>query len=186
MRMAACTLLAVLLSGCLFMTPKAPDSVSESAVVLAVPVLEQDGKFECGNASLSMLLAYYAHTPDAGRVTELKSKAFTEQGLSGQEMLDFLDAEGFEAVLFSGDLSHEVEGAYYHLDRRRPLLVCLSNDGEARHFVLVTGYDPELELIYVQDPVRGALRFSGWEFDVFWKRCDRFCLLAVPRRAAGN
>ncbi|MCZ7608478.1 MAG: hypothetical protein M5U25_21035 [Planctomycetota bacterium] len=78
-------------------------------MVLAVPVLEQDGKFECGNASLSMLLAYYARTPDAGRVTELKTKAFTEQGLPAG-ILGF-SMEGFEAVLFSGDLSHEVKKA---------------------------------------------------------------------------
>lgn len=172
--------LSALVSGCVMWTPSSPDSVSSSAVVLAVPVYEQEGRYECGNAALAMLLAYYAHTPDAERATALKAKAEESQGLSGAEMTAFLEAEGFEAVIFPGDLSNEVAGVYYHLDRHRPLIVCVSNDDEARHFVLVTGYDPETELLFLQDPRRGGVSIAAWQFDVLWKRCDRFTLLAVP------
>lgn len=171
-------------SGCVAWAPAAPGQVSPDAVVLAVPAYEQQGQYDCGHATLSMLFAYYAHKPDAARSQALSAKAESEFGTTGADLCSYLESEEFDALLFSGEISNELTGLFYHLDRGRPLIACLGNDATdktSRHFVLVVGYDPHSELIFVQDPVRGGVRIAYWQFDVFWKRCDRFCLLAVPK-----
>jgi len=179
--MRVLAVLLLLLPACAF-APQAPGYVSDRAVVLTVPAYEQQGRFDCGHATLSMLFAYYAHRPDPARSEGLREVAQTRQGASGGELCDFLEAEGFEALLFSGELSHEVEGLYYHLDRGRPLLVCIGEGGKegSRHYVLVVGYDPETRLIFLQDPARGGVSVAAWQFERAWEPCQRFCLLATP------
>lgn len=172
------------LSGCAFLeigTPVREAKLSDKAVVLNVPVVLQDDPYDCGVASLSMLLAYYGHKSDKAKAAPLRAKAAREEGLTGADLEDYLKAEGLNTALFAGELSHELKGIYYHLDRGRPLIVAMNVSDAGNHFVLLTGYDAQNDWILVQDPQRGALVCVSGQFEYAWKRGSRFTLLATPK-----
>jgi ABC-type bacteriocin/lantibiotic exporter with double-glycine peptidase domain len=169
----------LLLAGCTATgTPVKDVDLSDKAVVLSVPVVMQNDRFDCGVSALSMLMAYYGKPCKAADT--LRAKAAEEQGLTGADLEDYLKSEGFEASLFEGDLSDTIKGLYYHLDRGRPLVTAVDVGGGKKHFVLVKGYDPERELILLQDPQRGAIVFSAGDFEYAWGRASHFTLLATP------
>ena len=173
-------LLALLLAGCVAGTPLGDVELSDEAVVVTVPVVLQDSEYDCGVSALSMLLAYYAEPADSEMVDELRAKAELEQGLTGNDLVGYLESEGFETALFEGALDDTLGGLYYHLDRGRPL-VCAMNFGEGEnHFVLVTGYDPVNEWILLQDPTRGSIVYPAANFEHAWEKALRFTLLATP------
>lgn len=154
--------------------------LSDKAVVLTVPVVLQDDQYDCGVAALSMILAYYGKPRTPEKSVPLRAKAVQDQGLKGADLEAYMVAEGFDTALFAGELSGTVRGLYYHLDRGRPLVVAMNVLGDANHFVLVTGYDPENDWLLLQDPVRGALVITSGQFDHAWKRARNFTLLATP------
>lgn len=173
-----------LLGGCAFLETGKPlreARLSDKAVVLNVPVVMQDDKYDCGVAALSMLLAYYGHPCDKQHAATLREKAARDEGLSGGDLEDYLKAEGLNTALFSGELSHGLHGLYYHLERGRPLVVAMNVSDAGNHFVLVTGYDAPNDWILIQDPQRGALVCVSGQFDYAWKRGSYFTLLATPK-----
>lgn len=179
---ALCLLL--LLSGCAAFqtgTPLREAKLSPEAVVLHVPVVLQNDRYDCGVSALSMLLAYYGHPADAAKAEPMREKADSQQGLTGAELEEYLKAEGLEVALFEGALTHTIRGLYYHLDRGRPLVVALGLGGGNNHFVLVTGYDPVNDWVLLQDPMRGALVSAAGQFEHSWKQTGRFTLLATPK-----
>ena len=172
-------------AGCAFLEvgkPLREAKLSDKAVVLNVPVVIQDDPYDCGVASLSMLLAYYGHSPDKRKAAPLRAKAAREEGLTGADLEDYLKSEGLNTALFAGDLSHDLKGIYYHLDRGRPLIVAMNVSDAGNHFVLLTGYDKQNDWILVQDPQRGALVCVSGQFEYAWNRGSHFTLLATPKR----
>jgi ABC-type bacteriocin/lantibiotic exporter with double-glycine peptidase domain len=153
---------------------------SDKAVMLPVPVVMQDDRYDCGVSAVSMLLAYHGHPCDPETADALRAKAEREEGLSGADLEDYLKSEGLKTALFEGKLSGEVTGLFYHLDRGRPLVVALRISGNDNHFVLVSGYDPENDWILLQDPGRGPLVYSSVQFEHAWRGAGNFTLLATP------
>jgi len=171
-------------SGCAFMEigkPVREAKLSERAVLLTVPVVMQDDQYDCGVSALSMVLAYYGHPSDKAKSAELRVKAGQDQGLTGADLERYLKAEGLETVLFKGELTHDIHGLYYHLDRGRPLVVAMNVSDDDNHFVLITGYDPQNDWILLQDPQRGALVCVSGQFEYAWNRAKHFTLLATPK-----
>jgi ABC-type bacteriocin/lantibiotic exporter with double-glycine peptidase domain len=159
-----------------------PRELSESAVVLPVPLVFQSEKFECGLTSLTMLFAYYGHEVGKKETARFKKKAEEEQGIVAEDLKTYLISQGFDTHIFKGTLSKDPPtGIYGHIDKGRPVVVVIASGRSSRHYVLVTGYDEEKSLIVVQDPVRGAILASEWQFGILWKYCDYFALLAVPK-----
>ncbi|MCC6148850.1 MAG: C39 family peptidase [Planctomycetes bacterium] len=185
--MAARALLVLVflsLGGCAFLEigkPLREAKLSGQAVVLNVPVVMQDDPYDCGVAALSMLLAYYGHKSDPQKAAPLRAKAAREEGLTGADLEDYLKSEGLNTALFAGELSHDLKGIYYHLDRGRPLIVAMNVSDAGNHFVLLTGYDARNDWILVQDPQRGALVCVSGQFEYAWKRGSHFTLLATPK-----
>lgn len=177
-------LLMLALAGCSALHSGKPIkdvTLSPAAVSIPVPVVLQDSEFDCGVSTISMLLAYYGKPCERERAAAFKAKARTEKGLSGGDLEQFLKAEGFEVRLFAGELSHEIKGLYYHLDRGRPPVIALNIVEGSNHFVLATGYDRENDWLLLQDPTRGALVITTGQFEIAWERAKRFTLLATPR-----
>lgn len=174
-------LIALLLAGCATSgTPLRDAELSDDAVVLDVPVVLQDARYDCGVSALSMLLAYYGVPSDSERADVLRARAGVEQGLTGGDLEEYMQSEGFETALFEGELDHSIRGLYYHLERGRPLVAAMHVGEGSNHFVLVTGYDPDNHWILLQDPQRGALVFAEGQFEHAWQDARRFTLLATP------
>jgi len=162
-------------------SPEAHDGLSESAVVLDVPLAYQRDRYDCGLGSLSMLFAYYDTPVEAGQAAAFRKKAEAEQGLTGADLKAFVKEHGYDAFLFHGTSDGEgVKSIRTHLDKRRPLLVALSRDGEQNHFILLIGYDPEKDLVLFHDPKRGGGVYPRWQFDRLWSAAKNFTLLALP------
>ncbi len=157
--------------------------LSESAVLLEVPVIRQDQLFDCGMAAVSALCAYHGVEPEAAASADLAALAEASQGLSGGEVRAFLEAQGFETLLFRGTLDHSETGALRHLDAGRPLLVMISFDaGELFHYCLLVGYDPGMDTVHLLDPRRGLVLLPTARFEQVWRPAERFSLIALPRQ----
>jgi ABC-type bacteriocin/lantibiotic exporter with double-glycine peptidase domain len=155
--------------------------VSQSAVMLEVPIIHQDQLYDCGMAAISALCAYYAVLPNPEQSAELATRAEASHGLSGGEVRVFLEAQGFEVLLFRGTLDHSETGALRHLDAGRPLLVMISFDnGTLFHYCLLVGYDPGLDSVHLLDPRRGLVMLPTQRFDQVWQPSERFCMIALP------
>ena len=101
----------------------------------------------------------------------------TRAGLSGSELGDYLEANGFTAYLFTGEL----DDLRNHLAKGRPVIVCLGPVRPLLHFVVLTGID-ETEAIF-NDPARGkSVHLNIGAFLRDWKASRNWALLAVPRQ----
>lgn len=158
--------------------------VSDRAVMLEVPVVHQDELYDCGMAAISALCAYYAIVRSPEQSAELAAHAAASQGLSGGEVRAFLEAQGFEVLLFSGTLDHAETGALRHVDAGRPLLVMISFDkGVLFHYCLLVGYDPGMDTVHLLDPRRGLVLLPTQQFERLWEPAQKFCLMALPLAA---
>lgn len=157
-----------------------PVQLSESAVLIDMPLVLQDDLYGCGLASVATLCQYWGvEIPDLDRAT-LAETANRSEGLSGGELLEVLRRLGLEVYLFQGARDRSLTGLYGHVDAGRPLLVMLSPDGEDRHYCLVLGYDEPRGNIILLDPLQGQVLTPVVAFDRNWGRCQRFTLLACP------
>jgi len=173
-------MLAAALAGC-SAAPAALYPVSDSAVMLEVPIVHQDELYDCGMAAISALCAYYAVVRSPEQSAALAEHAAQSQGLSGAEVRDFLEAQGFEVLLFRGTLDHSETGALRHVDAGRPLLVMISLDqGILFHYCLLVGYDPGMDTIHLLDPRRGLVLLPTQQFERLWTPSDKFCMMALP------
>lgn len=178
-----CTRLLVLgtllsMSACRTATPQAA-ALSDSAVVLDLPLVRQDELYACGLASITALCRYWGTAiPDEERA-QLAITAASEHGLSGGELRSVLLRLGFDAFLFQGSLDRASTGLYGHIDAGRPPLVMLSPDGDAHHYCLVLGYDEPRANVILLDPMKGQVLIPVVAFERNWKRCERFTLLAT-------
>jgi ABC-type bacteriocin/lantibiotic exporter with double-glycine peptidase domain len=179
-RRAVVALCALLALGCRAQTIR-PEQLSEHAVTLDLPLVEQDALHECGLAALSALCQYWGIAIPPEERAALARTADEMQGLSGGELRAALDRRGMESFLFKGALDRSTTGLYRQIDEGRPAIVMVAPDDEARHYVLVLGYDEPRGNLLLLDPARGQVLVSATEFERRWARCERFTLLACPR-----
>lgn len=176
----------LLTTSCASTTTRRAEILSDQAVVLDMPVVEQDQMYECGLVSVSALCDYWhlpLTLPERERLAEL---ARTREGLSGGELSDALTKAGCEVFLFQGTLDRSPTGLLRHVDAGRPLLVMISPAPEKHHYVLFLGYDEAQRNVIVLDPVRGRVIQPYESFDRSWSECERFTLLAMPASAESS
>src|SRR5688572_22770403 len=87
---------------------------SPDAVVLDLPLVQQDELYECGLAALTALVRYWGTELRPERRAELAQLAAAKRGLSGAELRAALEAEGWEVWIFPGEL----DGSPLGLDRK--------------------------------------------------------------------
>lgn len=161
-----------------------PHLLSDSAVVLDLPLVRQDDLYNCGLAAISALCQYWDVAIPADQRDALAQKAKDEKGLAGSELRDALQKDGLEVFLFRGTLDRAETGIYRHIDAGRPLLVMLSPDGKGHHYCLLLGYDEPRRNLVLLDPARGEVLRSIPVFERMWDGCQRFTLLAAPAHAS--
>ncbi len=156
------------------------DLLSPEAVVLDLPLVQQDDLYECGLVSISALCQYYQIRIAADDRQGLVHTARAKRGLSGAELRAVLEKHGMEVFIFPGALDRSPSGLYHHIDHGRPLVVMTEEGRDRFHYSLVLGYDEPLENILLLDPYRGRILLPASVFDRRWAKGERFTLLSVP------
>jgi ABC-type bacteriocin/lantibiotic exporter with double-glycine peptidase domain len=181
--LAARACLAVALAGLIACTT-APSTrfelLSDEAVVLPLPLIEQDASYECGLAAVDVLCSYWGLEIPAERRERMTALAQEHQGLSGAELRVELERLGFEVFLFEGALDRSEIGLYHLVDSGWPALVMTAPRGESPHYLLFLGYDEPNGNVCLLDPARGRVVEAREVFDQAWSECRRFTLLAIP------
>lgn len=174
---------ATLLSGCAVYNGvlNAAGYTSGSAKELHVPYERQSNEYLCGLAAADMVSRYYRAPLDAAARHRLEDAARHNGGISGRLLESVFRDAGYTAFLYSGSLDDTVTGLYWHLDRRRPLIVMYArHPNTPGHYVVVSGYDPARDTLIVLDPAQGRGVVSRRRFARAWAGSDRFTLLVVP------
>lgn len=180
LRSLCCALGVLLTVACASTTTKRAEILSDQAVVLDMPLVEQDEMYECGLVSVSALCDYWHLPLEVDERARLAKLARTQEGLSGGELCDALQRAGCETYLFQGTLDRTPTGLLHHVDAGRPLLVMISPETDKHHYVLFLGYDELQRNVIVLDPVRGRVIQPYESFQRSWSECERFTLLAMP------
>jgi ABC-type bacteriocin/lantibiotic exporter with double-glycine peptidase domain len=143
--------------------PKNESASSARYVIEDVPYIRQIGA-QCGPASLAMVLNYWGVDKDQNALAQ---QIGTATGTSPRMMIDYPRSIGFKAENYSGSLERIAE----NISNCRPVIVMqwlnYGDRQEARvgHYRVVTGYDREKKLIFMNDPNRNG--HSRLDFSVF-------------------
>jgi ABC-type bacteriocin/lantibiotic exporter with double-glycine peptidase domain len=142
----------------------------------------------CGSASLAMVMQYWVRNDqrldpaaaDAERIH--KALPVSSKGIPGSQLKQYLEANGFTAFVFDGEL----QDLQNHLAKGRPVVVCLAPRGlrAPLHYVVVTAARAGDSSVVVNDPARGkSITIEADRFLREWKATGNWALLAVPAQA---
>src|SRR5882672_3583105 len=152
------------------------EMLSPSAVVLDLPLVEQDELYECGLAAITAECQYYGLELSAEQRRELVQTAADRKGLSGAELRSALEQVGLDVFIFAGARDHSVTGLYTQVDKQRPPLVLLAPEPESHHYCLFLGYDEPRGNVVLLDPRRGKILMDHTTFDRAWAAAEQFTL----------
>jgi len=144
----------------------------------------------CGAASLAMVMQYWSGQGAAVDREAAEGEAIYRalapapgRGSSGLSLKGYLESHGFQAFIFDGELAD----LQHHLDKGRPVIVCLAPRGlkAQLHYVVVVGLTGQAVMLH--DPVRGKLMAEDrGSFERQWKATGYWALLAIPGRGDGR
>lgn len=152
---------------------------------LDVPYVQQRESTGCGSATIAMVMQYWLHqdarvdpaAADYGHIYALLSPS-PHVGLRGEALKAYFEEHGFSSYVFNGEL----RDLQNHIEKGRPLVVCLDPRvaNALFHYVVVVGVDASA--VYFHDPARGKLLKEDLkQFQHEWKATGNWTLLAVPR-----
>ncbi len=183
-KLLAFIVVSFFISGCAGLTKSKPslsDSLSSKAIHINVPLIIQQNEKSCGVAALDMLMTYYGYNLNDTLRNQMLKEAEAENGISGEKLKQVLEQAGYRVAVFPGTLDYEVTGLYHHLEQGRPLIVLFgSSNTESAHYSLVTGFDPENNWLILADSKIGDYATKTSDFLEYWKRKNRFTLVAEP------
>lgn len=175
--------LLVVLCACVFVC-----AAELPAVWIDVPFVKQE-KNACGAASIAMVMQFWQRqqgmspTPESDSA-EIQQALYSPdvRGIRASDMEHYLQQRGFRTFAFEGTSADLRQ----HLVKGRPLIVALKpGTGAPLHYVVVTGIDPEHNLILLNDPAKRKLlkqEMAGFERE--WRGTAHWTLLAVPQSEA--
>lgn len=179
-------ILSLMLSSCSMLNKfskqnESISQISDKAVLLELQFEAQKKPNLCGLASVEMLTRYYGVRLNDAQYKILLDEAEKNQGITGTTLKTVLKEAGYFVTVFPGTIDHEFTGIYRHLDSQRPLILMLGVENDkANHYVILTGYDPESNVIILLDPGKGRIDISLDNFKKRWELLRRFTLLAIP------
>ena len=160
-------------------------AVEPSGVWLDVPFVKQE-KNACGAASLAMVMQFWQRQrglsanadSDPGQI-QLSLYASEARGIYASVLERYLQQHGYQTFAFAG----RTPDLQQHVEKGRPLIVALKPGiGQALHYVVVAGFDPEHNLVLLNDPAqRKLLKQELASFEKEWKGAGHWTLLAVPQ-----
>jgi hypothetical protein len=69
----------------------------------------------------------------------------------------------------------------HHLQKGRPLIVALRSGRDELHYVVITGFDRQDDVVLKHDPaVRRLLKQRRADFEKQWRGANNWTLLALP------
>jgi ABC-type bacteriocin/lantibiotic exporter with double-glycine peptidase domain len=172
--------LSVVLCACVFVCAAEPP-----AVWIDVPFVKQE-KNACGAASIAMLMQFWQRQQGVSPTPESDSGQIQQalyspdvRGIRASDMERYLQQRGFRTFAFEGTPADLQQ----HLAKGRPLIVALKPGADAPlHYVVVTGIDPEHNLVLLNDPAeRKLLKQEIASFEKEWTGAAHWTLLAVPQ-----
>ncbi|MFW5845422.1 MAG: cysteine peptidase family C39 domain-containing protein [Planctomycetota bacterium] len=172
-RLQVLLLVSVLLVSC-------AGRIGPEAVLLPVPTVRQQAADDCGVAAATALLRYHGLDASEAQLQTWRARAAEAVGLPATDLVRFLQEQGCEVWLYSGDLASERTGLIGHLLGRRPVLVMIDGRDRPAHYVLVLGHDPVHDSVVIMDPAQGRESLHASEFQERWAICDHLSILAVP------
>jgi ABC-type bacteriocin/lantibiotic exporter with double-glycine peptidase domain len=185
MRRNAIRPILIILLACAFVC-----AAERSGVWLDVPFVKQE-KNGCGAASIAMVMQFWQRqqgvSPTSGSDSgEIQRTLYSADahGIRASAMEQYLRQRGFRTFAFQGSSADLQQ----HLTKGRPLIVALKPPTAAPlHYVVVTGIDPEHNLVLLNDPAeRKLLKQDLINFEKEWKGTGHWTLLAVPQSEAGT
>ena len=163
-------------------------AAEQAAVWIDVPFVKQE-RNGCGAASIAMLMQFWqrqqgASPTPASDSAEIQQALYSADlhGIRASDMEHYLQQRGFRTFAFEGTPADLQQ----HLAKGRPLIVALKpGTSVPLHYVVVTGIDPEHNLILLNDPAeRKLLKQEMAGFEKEWKGTAHWTLLAVPQSEA--
>ncbi|MEX2263201.1 MAG: cysteine peptidase family C39 domain-containing protein [Bryobacteraceae bacterium] len=153
-------------------------SAASPGIWIDVPFVRQV-KNGCGAASIAMILQYWgerSEAADPGRIHQ-RTYSLDAEGTYASSMERYFNEHGFRAFAFRGTWTD----LRSHLEKGRPLIVCLKLDKATRHYVVVAGAGESF--ISINDPAGRKLRkLDRAGFEKQWSGSENWTLLALPHR----
>jgi len=158
-------------------TVRADVAAGHGHLIATVPFIPQE-EYQCGPASLAMVLRYYGATVAQEEITrELYLPSV--RGTLNLDLEFYARRRGFQARSFSGTLERVKE----ELRRDRPLIV-FQDLGLAAypvpHFAVVVGYDDRARAVVLHSGTTAYQVVSYAEFEWTWARRRAWTLLITP------
>ena len=144
-------------------------------VVLEVPLTRQP-YMQCLVASVSMVLKYWGcdMTPDA----IAQKVPVYKDGTTGRDLVVFIEAIGFRGFLIQPPFADLLD----HLEKHRPLVITVPERGTTRHAMVLVGFDPADNTVFLNDPATGECKSQAvTSFRENWERGGRWTFLIVPK-----
>jgi ABC-type bacteriocin/lantibiotic exporter with double-glycine peptidase domain len=185
---------AMLLGGCVRQgsyiraDPVQRDSLSASAVMLELDAVPKDSAHDCGLAAVSAVAQFHRQPVSGDTEARLRERSAANGSLTALEMRDALLEAGLVAFVLKGTLGTGVDGIPWHLRHGRPCIVLVRRDpgegeGDAGHFLVVNGFDPEGRLVVFADAEHGPVSMPEQEFLRLWHNAESVMLVAAPGAA---
>ena len=149
--------------------------VEQAPVWIDVPVLKQPYNL-CLATSVSMVLRYWG--------TDLSPREIGAQvtvywnGATGHDLQRLVEARGFRGFLIEPPFTDLLD----HMRKGRPLVIAVPAHGKGRHAMVLTGFDEDKCLIFLNDPAGGKRRTLDYKtFQRQWEAAHRWTFLILPR-----
>jgi len=147
----------------------------QAPVLIEVPILKQPYNL-CLAASVSMVLKYWG--------TDLSPRAIADQvsvyrdGTTGRDLQRFVEERGFRGLLIEPPFGDLLD----HMRKGRPLVIAFSARRKGRHAMVLTGFDADKQMLFLNDPAGGRKRTLDYgTFQRRWEAAHRWTFLIVPR-----
>jgi ABC-type bacteriocin/lantibiotic exporter with double-glycine peptidase domain len=144
-----------------------------------VPVVLQKESVNCGEAAISMILAYWRIPMDSAELAEA-APLVPGRGSTARGLRDFARKKGLESFLIHGrleDLQNEVAEGH-------PVIVGLvkpAANGPVTHYEVVVAVNPQREIIVTHDPSRGWQQNTYGGFRKEWDPAGYLTLVFTGR-----
>jgi ABC-type bacteriocin/lantibiotic exporter with double-glycine peptidase domain len=159
-------------------TIRANAAAGHGHLIGTVPFIAQEA-YQCGPASLAMVLQYYGAAVDAAEITsELYLPSV--RGTLNLDLEFYARRRGFQARSFAGTLAQAKD----ELRRGHPLIV-FQDLGMAGypvpHFAVLVGYDDRAEAVVLHSGTTADRVVSYPAFEQSWAKRKAWTLLITPR-----
>ena len=147
----------------------------QAPVRIDVPILKQPYNL-CLAASVSMVLRYWGMDLSPKEIAN--HVPVYRDGTTGRDLQRFVEERGFRGFMIEPPFADLLD----HMRKGRPPVIAVPARGKSRHAMVLTGFDADKQLIFLNDPAGGRKRTLDYKtFQRQWEAARRWTFLIVPR-----